>query len=704
CGLHGDIGTAMRISHFRVENYRSLRDVEISISKFACLIGENSAGKSSAVQALHTFLQGPKLAPTDYYDRSRPVRIHVAFREVSDSDLSRLEDEHRKRIEKHVFEGRMTLIREYPHDGKMQVKIVTRVPREERFTKAAMEEVISVAAGDHLKEAVTYRYPEYPIPENGRITKVGFRGWFDEYVSNLPKEEMKEGEIPLPTGIASSATPFLPDVIYIPAVKELSDELKTSESATFGKLLSILFGQIEPQLRQVAKLFSELHTALNVTVDDQGVLKDERMPEVQAVENAIERNLKQSFPGASVAISVPPPTLRSLLSGATIEIDDGVSGHFSTKGDGLKRSVTFAILRAYVELRSEKADQTDARPCLLLFEEPEVFLHPRAQLQLFDALRIFSLYNDVLVTTHSSQFYSASATGTFVKMVKDHSMSPPAGRALSIDLTDMDARDQFQIITQENNDAAFFSDAVLLVEGDSDQILIPHIARTLNSDWDFNKRGVAVAKVGGKGSVERYRRFFEAFGVSVFTLTDLDSLLKSFNKLGASDEAADLRQTLMDTLHQSAEADFAADAKIKSEKLRALQNSSDIKSIWESVTKRAEDHQKGLCEWEVLAKEIELFFSHANSQKRLDELAAADPPPLKAAKQALIDKLRSEGIFVLQRGAIESYYPKSLKGEKIARAQLFCNTYTTAEDLRALESFAGDHQSEFDLIFRRIFS
>ncbi|MEU2821948.1 ATP-dependent endonuclease [Streptomyces sp. NPDC057271] len=693
----------MRISKFRIENFRSLRDVEIHISRFACLIGENSAGKSSVVQALHTFLQGPKLSDSDYYDTSHPVRIHATFCDVNSSDLDRLDDEHRKRIEKYVVDGQMTLIREYPHDGKMQVKILTQVPTEDRFTKQVMEEVISVSAGDHLKEAVAYQYPEYPIPDNGRVTKVSFRNWFEEYSQTLPPEAMKEGEVPLPTGIASSATPFLPDVIYIPAVKELSDELKTSESATFGKLLTILFGQIEPQLGKVAQLFDDLQSALNVTVDSEGIARDDRMPEVRAVEDAIERNLKQSFPGASVAISVPPPTLRSLLSGASISIDDGVSGHFNTKGDGLKRSVTFAILRAYVELRSEKRDQAEARPCLLLFEEPEVFLHPRAQRQLFDALKIFSEYNDVLVTTHSSQFYSAHATGTFVKLVKDQTQSPPAGQALSIDLTNMDARDQFQIITQENNDAAFFCDAVLLVEGDSDQILIPHIARTLSPEWDFNKRGVAVAKVGGKGSIERYRKFFEAFGVTVFALTDLDSLLKSFNKLGASAESAALRQSVMDKLHQFAKPDFSDDAKIKSDHLRALQKSPDIKSIWESVTQRAADHKNGLCEWDDLAKEVEIFFSHANSQKRLDELAAADPPELFEAKMRLTDSLRAEGIFVLQKGAIESYYPDSIKGEKIAKAQSFCDTYTTADELRKLDSFAGDPESEFDLIFKRIF-
>ncbi len=69
----------------------------------------------------------------------------------------------------------------------------------------------------------------------------------------------------------------------------------------------------------------------------------------------------------------------------------------------------------------------------------------------------------------------------------------------------------------------------------------------------------------------------------------------------------------------------------------------------------------------------------------------------------LTDSLRAEGIFVLQKGAIESYYPDSIKGEKIAKAQSFCDTCTTADELRKLDSFAGDPEREFDLIFKRIF-
>ncbi|WP_328419100.1 ATP-dependent nuclease [Streptomyces sp. NBC_00443] len=107
-------------------------------------------------------------------------------------------------------------------------------------------------------------------------------------------------------------------------------------------------------------------------------------------------------------LEIPPPRLRSLLEEAEIAVNDGISGPFKTKGDGLRRSVAFAILRAYVDLKTARPAGPDSaqQPCLLLFEEPEVFLHPRAQRKLFEALTVFSDYNDVLVSTHSSAFYA----------------------------------------------------------------------------------------------------------------------------------------------------------------------------------------------------------------------------------------------------------------------------------------------------------
>ncbi|BFO22648.1 hypothetical protein SHKM778_90360 [Streptomyces sp. KM77-8] len=245
--------------------------------------------------------------------------------------------------------------------------------------------------------------------------------------------------------------------------------------------------------------------------------------------------------------------------------------------------MTFAILRSYAELRTTvRGDSTEVkpRPYLLLFEEPELFLHPRAQRQLFEALRIFAQDNHVLVSTHSTAFYSPQATGTFVKIAKNRSTTPPTAIAYPVDLSHLKAKDQFQMIRQENNDAAFFSDKVLLVEGDSDHILIPHIARMLNADWDFDKQSVAIARVNGKASIARYREFFERFGVSVAVLADLDAIAEGFGKLGASEASLNKQRHLMQLVGEDIATSGAEADEISNNQARRLRDAPAMKELW----------------------------------------------------------------------------------------------------------------------------
>ena len=106
------------------------------------------------------------------------------------------------------------------------------------------------------------------------------------------------------------------------------------------------------------------------------------------------------------------------------------------------------------------------------------------------------------------------------------------------------AKDAFQVICFENNNAAFFSKCVVLVEGDSDMIVFPHIARLLNSDWQCSKHSVAFARIQGKGNIRRYRNFFATFGVRVFVIGDLDVLNEGFEHLDPDDELKALHHSL----------------------------------------------------------------------------------------------------------------------------------------------------------------
>ncbi|NEA64274.1 AAA family ATPase [Streptomyces sp. SID12488] len=699
----------MRITKVKITNYRGLESVEIPLSRFGCVIGENNAGKSSVFQALNTFLRGSAMDASEFLSKTQSVRVQVSFSDIDADDLARLDSQHRAKIEKEVEDGSLTLLRVYSSPGKGEIRVLSKVPRDSRFSQTALDETLKVGlSAEEVSANVAHTYPEIHAKLNGKITKAAVRREFEEIVSSLPPEEMTEGEgSKLPTGIDRSISALLPDVIYIPAVKELNDEVKTTDSSTFGKLLGLLFGQIEHQMPNLQKSFDDLHRHLNVVIDDQGNEDDQRLKEVRDIEKLIERNLQEAFPRADVRLDIPPPALRTLLSSAEISINDGVPGHFRTKGDGLRRSVTFAILRAYVDQKKKQIkghSSATERPTVLLFEEPEVFLYPRAQRKLFDALKFFSQYNDVLVTTHSSAFYGPRETGTFVKMIKNHQVDPPVSRAHVIDLSDIDARDQFEIIKHENNEAAFFADSVFLVEGPSDCHLVPHVAKTLNPEWDFQKHAVAIAKVEGKGSIARYRGFFEKFEMQVSVLADLDAVLEGFDKLGASDRCAEIRGRLLPLVDRDAK--LVEENQIRGEVLKKMRKSGEVQGLWQQATDLHSAFAKKECTWEELNSAVSAFFDRASSRTKRAVLRDAISADLRKAKLELLSALRAENIFVWERGAIEDYYPPSVylsSGNKNVRAQRFCESYNTADSLRGLPAFADSDSCEFDLIFSKFF-
>ncbi len=129
-------------------------------------------------------------------------------------------------------------------------------------------------------------------------------------------------------------------------------------------------------------------------------------------------------------------------------------------------------------------------------------------------------------------FFGPGATETFVKLRKLSNAavaSKPFTQAQPINLSDLNTKDQFQIICFENNNAAFFADTVVLVEGDSDYLLMPHVARTLDPSWDVAKVPVQFARITGKGNIRRYREFFTLFDVRVPVIADLDLLVNGFD-------------------------------------------------------------------------------------------------------------------------------------------------------------------------------
>ncbi|WP_151898155.1 hypothetical protein [Streptomyces sp. C8S0] len=101
-------------------------------------------------------------------------------------------------------------------------------------------------------------YPEVAHKIEGKISRAAVRREIATIIESLGEDDFVTGDDALPTGMDKSIAPLLPESIYIPAVKELNEELKTTSTATFGRLLSLLFGQIEHQLPELESSFEAL--------------------------------------------------------------------------------------------------------------------------------------------------------------------------------------------------------------------------------------------------------------------------------------------------------------------------------------------------------------------------------------------------------------------------------------------------------------
>lgn len=702
----------MKLERISISNFKGIRSQRFEPSKFSCLVGENNAGKSTVMQAIVYALNKPaQLPPSLFYDQAEPVTFELRFSGVGDGHIARLAEEAQQKIAALLIDGTFCLRVQYAPGEKVAVAVLRRCPVEARYLSDAVDEAFAGKKGQAaIEQVIADMFPEFRAAQAEPLKTIGSAKTFiNAQIDALPDDQFTMAYAPLPTGIASSITPLLPEPIYIPAVKNLNDDLKTTQTTSFGRLLGLLLEDMTSDLDNISQSLRELNALFN-RVKEAGDDVDNRHEKVKQLEGEVEGLLGENFPNVKVQLHIPPPELKTILNTAQIFIDDGSYDLIENKGDGIKRSLTFALLQAYVK-RLERNTQLLAeqgiasRPLLFLFEEPELYLHPRSQRVLFGTLARISNTHQVVVTTHSPLFFEPGVTASFVRVAKRPDLPKPAATLypVNFELNAADA-EAFRLARFEHADAAFFSQGVVLFEGESDDAYCKHVAKMLDATWDFEKRNIALVKVSGKGNFQKFRTFFESFGITVKIVADLDALFDGFQHLGATEAIVALRSVAIQRL----DARIAALGTVAEPSARQIKKRV-VKDSWRAQYLAAREALRKVQQGAAVdAATIELLDSLFTWEKETTRLQICTQDAEAAASLVpLLDALRELGICVLARGAIEDYYPENVaqSGNKPDRALEACSAVRTREQAVALAGpLTVGRVSELEEIFGCLFA
>jgi len=699
----------MLLESIEISNFKGLRSATFSPKRFGCLIGENNAGKSSVLQAIVSAVNRQTSLPASlYYDPTQPVVFRVNFSGVSEAHVRRLAPEHRQKAPQFIFDEWLRLVVRCPPNEKGEVRVIAKTPREARLKQDSIDAAFLGKRGNAVRDTLVALYPEAAngVADGLNITEA--KEHLRRFTATLPAEAFEDTEVPLPSGIPTSIGALLPDPIYIPAVKNLAEEMKTSQQASFGKLLGLLLEGMTPDLTQIRDALGTLNRLFN-RIEEDGQIRDDRHDKVKAMEGLVESLLRENFPQVSVELRVPPPELKTILNNAEIFVDDGSKDLIEHKGDGIKRSLTFCLLQAYVERTKEPPEAADPnaaarQPLLFLFEEPELYLHPRSQRILFDTLARISTEHQVVVSTHSPLFFAPGITASFVRVAKQPADPKPVGTLYPVEIELGQAQaDTFRLARFENADAAFFSRRIVLFEGESDDAYCRHVAPLLNPDWNFDRKNVAMVRVSGKGNFARFRTFFQAFGVEVKIVADLDALFDGYEHLGGNADAGTVRARALQLVDERAQA-LNLQPRPTADQIKNRTQRQTWRERWDSARATIQEIQaNGNATPEQLGQLDQLFLWE---QDIVRLQACQSDAEAAAAIVPLLDSLRQQGICVLWKGSVENYYPEAAprNGPKPDRALLATRSVGSQEDARALsEPLHAGRATELEEVFAELF-
>ncbi|TAK29415.1 MAG: hypothetical protein EPO40_10400 [Myxococcaceae bacterium] len=505
----------MKVVSVTIKNFRSISDATINLGSYSLLVGRNNCGKSNTVDAI--------CAAFDILDwnEARDLPRHVATDSLGqawvDIEFEAASDE------------------EYA-DLRESCKLGGR-----RF------KVRNWFRGAAANKKMTCAYERTPSGDV-RLSEAAFAEW---------KQICRPGA-----------------VVYIPALSRLEDHMKLTGKAPLNELIRPILVQMtkDDEDAELREAISQLHQAISAV----GTHVRTR---TQSLAKEISEDLKSW--GLSFQFNIRSVDAAELVTGlADHSVEDPecpIAQRAEDFGDGFQRHLVFTLLKIRAKYAAETKSAKEKKPAkpkvakkgveergefcpafsLLIFEEPETFLHPDQIDSLHGVLRSISAgdSSQVVVTTHNAHFSSNNiedltsfvrmnrvGAQTFVRQIthaqldailddnygevaqwkEDAAFYRDKGKGIhNDDLTASMESIKYALWLNPVRCMAFFARRVLLVEGPTEVALFAWMVDTAR--FGDEMRGVFVMDSMGKFNMHRFMAIFNALGIEHAVLYDDDN-------------------------------------------------------------------------------------------------------------------------------------------------------------------------------------
>lgn len=527
----------MKLRRLTIHDYRSIGDLDLAVPDLLVLVGPNNAGKSNVLRALEfalTTSAKPQLG--DFFNNgngsSTELWVEVTFNELTDQEKTT--------FRKYLSSDNSLCIRktaQLGEDGTIATSYQGYVEEaEEWWLQGSAYDRLS--SREKIKQEAESVQALQPLAEKpGKITKPDLEAFQQEYINTHRqdlklKRKLENGPF---MGLKNVAGGLLPEYYLVPAIRELSDEIKIKSTTLLGRLLQRAVDEMADRNQDLQEAVNTLEKAiakLNERSDD----KSEMVYGLAELERALTSELRENW-DVRVLLEVIAPDIQKVLElGTRLQVDDGLKTLAEDKGHGLQRALIFALIRIWADvLRKDSGKVGEGRKsreaslsAVWAIEEPELFLHPHAQRKLYCSLRNISRTpdNQVILCTHSTHFVDMNDYRSIAVIEKHVGKKGTAARQCQTDLfagnDALSQKNRFHMAYWINPDRAevFFAKKVVLVEGETERACLPYLAEKLKCDTT----GITIVDCGGKHNLLLYIHILNAFGIPYCVVHDEDPL------------------------------------------------------------------------------------------------------------------------------------------------------------------------------------